>query len=163
MLRCSWAVREEEHKGNVHSAGSAGFSLKTQPRLLLLPTASPGSTTATVSSWVHPVLSSNLSRKFKTFLQDVFSRHPSTTTLAFMEHIEYPVTWTLLVLLTSLNFFVFTLPPTLPSSDTGMLKIQQYKRRTHGFRMFSFFWLHIWNSLPQDLRHRQLYHHLKPK
>ena len=39
------------------------------------------------------------------------------------------------------------------SSDTRMLKIQQYKRKTHGFRIFSCFGPHIWNSLPQDLRH----------
>ena len=39
------------------------------------------------------------------------------------------------------------------SSDTGMLKIQQYKRKRHGFRAFSCFGPHIWNLLPQDLRH----------
>ena len=39
------------------------------------------------------------------------------------------------------------------SSDTRMLKTQQYKRKTHGFRTFSCFGPHIWNSFPQDLRH----------
>ena len=39
------------------------------------------------------------------------------------------------------------------SSDTRMLEIQQYKRKTHGFHTFSCFGPHIWNSLPQDLRH----------
>ena len=39
------------------------------------------------------------------------------------------------------------------SSDTRMLEIQQYKRKTHGFRTFSCFGPHIWNSLPHDLRH----------
>ena len=39
------------------------------------------------------------------------------------------------------------------SSDTCMLEIQQYKRKTHGFCTFSCFGPHIWNSLPQDLRH----------
>ena len=39
------------------------------------------------------------------------------------------------------------------SSDTHMLEIQQYKRKTHGFGTFSCFGPHIWNSLPQDLRH----------
>ena len=39
------------------------------------------------------------------------------------------------------------------SSDTHMLEIQQYKRKTHGFRTFSCFGPHIWNSFPQDLRH----------
>ena len=39
------------------------------------------------------------------------------------------------------------------SSDTRILKIQQYKCKTHGFRTFACFGPHIWNSLPQDLRH----------
>ena len=39
------------------------------------------------------------------------------------------------------------------SSDTRMLEIQQYKCKIHGFRTFSCFGPHIWNSLPQDLRH----------
>ena len=39
------------------------------------------------------------------------------------------------------------------SSDTRMLKIQQYKHNTHGFRTFSCFGPHIWNSLKQDLSH----------
>ena len=39
------------------------------------------------------------------------------------------------------------------SSDTHVLKIQQYKCRTHGFHTFSCFGPHIWNSLAQDLRH----------
>ena len=38
--------------------------------VLLLPISSHGLTTATVSSWVHLILSSNLSRIFKTLLQD---------------------------------------------------------------------------------------------
>ena len=59
---------------------SAGFSLKTQPRLFLLPTSFHGLTTATVSSWVHLILSSNLYRKFRTLRQDLFSWHPVTTT-----------------------------------------------------------------------------------
>ena len=36
------------------------------------------------------------------------------------------------------------------SSETRMLKIQHYKRKS---RTFSCFGPHIWNSLPQDLRH----------
>ena len=49
---------------------------------------------------------------------------------------------------------VYTLSHTLhSSSDTSMLEIQQYKCKTHGFRTFSCFGPHIWNSLPQDLRH----------
>ena len=56
----------------------AGFSLKTQPRLLLLPVSSHGLTTAAVASWVHQILSSSLSTKSKTLLQDSFSWHPAT-------------------------------------------------------------------------------------
>ena len=48
---------------------------------------------------------------------------------------------------------LYTPSRTLRSSDTRMLKIQQYKRKTHGFRTFSCFGPHIWNPLPQDLRH----------
>ena len=59
---------------------SAGFSLKMQPRLWLLPISSHGLTTATVSSWVHLILSSNLSRKFKSLLQDTFSWYAAITT-----------------------------------------------------------------------------------
>ena len=56
------------------------FLTETQPRLLLLPTSFHGLTTATVSLWVHLTLSSNLSRKFRTLLQDLFSWHPVITT-----------------------------------------------------------------------------------
>ena len=78
-----------------------------------------------------------------------------------------------LVLLTSLNCSMSTLLSCAlcSSSDTLMLKIQQYKCKTHGFRTFSCTDArvmaftcslavtrssslpHIWNSLPQDLRH----------
>ena len=37
--------------------------------------------------------------------------------------------------------------------DTHMLEILQYKRKTDGFRTFSCFVPHIWNSLLQDHRH----------
>ena len=39
------------------------------------------------------------------------------------------------------------------SSDTRMLKLQRFNRKTHGFRTFSHFGPHIWNNLPQDIRH----------
>ena len=76
--------KEAHHKKNVKLLISSwnalvhyvGFSLKTQPRLLSLPISSHGSTTATVSSWIHLILSSSLSRKFKTLLRDLFSWHP---------------------------------------------------------------------------------------
>ena len=48
---------------------------------------------------------------------------------------------------------VYTPSRTLRSPDTRMLEIQQYKRKTRGFRTFSCFGPHICNSLPQDLRH----------
>ena len=49
------------------------------------------------------------------------------------------------------------------SSDTHMLKIQQYKRKTQSFRIFSCFRPHIWNSLPKDLRHCSAPSSLKSK
>ena len=49
------------------------------------------------------------------------------------------------------------------SSDTRMLKIQQYKRKSHGLiRAFSCFRPHIWNSFPQDLRHDSTLSFLTP-
>ena len=150
----------------------AGFSLKTQPRLLLLPISSHGLTTATVSSWVHLILSSNLSRKIRTLLQDLFSsvapRHHHSTPLLeklhwlpISERIKYKV---VCMCFSAINgsgpaylselSHVYTPSRTLcSSSDTRMLEIQQYKRKTHGFRTFSCLGPHIWNSLPQDLRH----------
>ena len=47
-----------------------------QPTLLLLPISFHGLITATVSSCERLILSSNLSRKFRTLLQDLFSWHP---------------------------------------------------------------------------------------
>ena len=37
------------------------------------------------------------------------------------------------------------------SSDSCMLKIQQYKCKTHGFRTFTYFGPYVWNSL-KDIR-----------
>ena len=40
------------------------------------------------------------------------------------------------------------------SSDTRMLKLQRFNRKTHGFRTFSHFGPSIWNNLPPpDIRH----------
>ena len=48
---------------------------------------------------------------------------------------------------------IYTPSRTLRSSlDSRMLKIQQYKRKTHGFRAFVYFGPYVWNSLPQDIR-----------
>ena len=52
-----------------------------KPKLLLPPTSSHGLITVTVSSWAKPIWSSNLSRKFKTLLQDSSSWHLVITTL----------------------------------------------------------------------------------
>ena len=87
--------------------------------LLYIYISSHSSTTATVSSWVHLILSSNLSRKFKTLLQDLFSWHPATSTqhLSWKNWFSFPlqniwniksllcvsVLWMVLVLLTFLN------------------------------------------------------------
>ena len=127
---------------------------------------------ASVSSRVHLILSSNLYRKFRTLLQDLFFWHPVTTTqhlswkkkllwLPISERIKYKVAC---MCFSAINgsgpaylselLHVYTPSRTLrSSSDTRMLEIQQYKRKTNGFRAFSCFGPHIWNSLPQDLRH----------
>ena len=39
------------------------------------------------------------------------------------------------------------------SSDTRMLKLQRFNRKTHDFRTFSHFGPYILNNLPQDIRH----------
>ena len=140
------------------------------PRLLLFPISSHGLTTATVSSWVHLILSSNLSRKLKNFaarLVLLAPRHHRSTPLleklhrlSISEHIKYKVAC---ICFSAINgsgpaylselLHVYTPSRALRSSDTRMLKIQQCKRKTHGFCTFSCFGPHIWNSLPQDLRH----------
>ena len=113
---------------------------EAQPRLLLLPISFHGLTTATVSLWVHLILSSNLSRKFRTLLQDLFSWHPVTTTqrklhwLPISERIKYKVAC---MCFSAINgsgpaylselLHVYTPSRTLrSSSDTRMLEIQQY-------------------------------------
>ena len=49
------------------------------------------------------------------------------------------------------------------SSDTCILKIQQYKCWTQIFCTFSCFGPHMWNSLPQDLRHCSTHSSFKAK
>ena len=109
----------------MHWVQSAGFLLKTQPRLLLLPISSHGLTTATVSSWVRLILSSNHFRKFKILLQDSFFWHPATNTqllswrkkcsgfpfqnvLNIKSLVCVSMLQMVLVLLTSLNCYVST-------------------------------------------------------
>ena len=77
------------------------------------------------------------------------------------EHINYKVTYMCFNAMNSSGhpylselLHVYTPSRTLHSpSDTRILKIQQYKRKSHGFGAFPCFGPHIWNSLPQDLRH----------
>ena len=151
---------------------SASFSLKMRSRLLLLHKSSHGLTTATVSSWVHLILSSMPLQKILNFaarLVLLAPRHQHSTPLLeklhwlpISERIKYKVSC---MCFSAMNgsgsaylselLYVNTPARTLcSSSDTRMLKIQQYKRKSHGFRAFSCFEPHIWNSLPQDRRHR---------
>ena len=127
---------------------------------------------------VRLILSSNLSRKFKTMLQDSFSRHPPTplntspgkncSWLPISERIKYKVACMCFDAITgsgpaclSKLLHVYTPPRTLrSSSDTRMLKIQQYKRKIRGFRTLSCFGPHIWNSLPQKARFETFSHYL---
>ena len=39
------------------------------------------------------------------------------------------------------------------SSDARILKLRLFNRKTRGFRSFSYFGPHIWNNLPQHVRH----------
>ena len=52
-----------------------------------------------------------------------------------------------------LSCYTFVLPALSALRQTRMLKIQRFNRKTHGFRTFSHFGPHIWNNLPQDIRH----------
>ena len=53
-----------------------------------------------------------------------------------------------------LNYYTLTVLPALrSSSDTRMLKLQRFNRKTHDFRTFSHFGPNILNNLPQDIRH----------
>ena len=122
-----------------------------QPQLLLPPTSSRGLITVTVSSWAHPILSSNLSRKFKTLLQDW---------LPISERIKYKVACMCFHAINGSgpNYLSELLHIYTPSrmlrssSDSRMLKIQQYKRKTHSYRTFTYCGPYVWNSLPQDIR-----------
>ena len=112
-----------------------------------------------------------LNNRGRTLLQDLFSYHPVTPTqhlswkklhwLPISERIKYNVACMYFSAISGSGpaylselLHVYTPYRTLrSSSDTRMLEIQQCKHKTHGFRTFSCFGPHIWNSLPQDLRH----------
>ena len=49
------------------------------------------------------------------------------------------------------------------SSDTRMLKLQRFNRRTHGFHIFSHFGPHIWNNLPQGIKQSVILSSFKSK
>ena len=139
-----------------------------QPRLLLPPISYHDSTTTTVSSWVHLIMSSNTSRiqNFAARLVLLAPRHQHSTPLLeklhwlpISERIKYKVACMCFSAINSSGpaylselLLVCTPSRTLRSSfDIRMLKIQQYKRKSHGFRAFSCFGPH--NSFPHDLRH----------
>ena len=113
-------------------------------------------------------------QKIQNLLQDLFYWHPITTT----QHLSWKICTgfpfqNVLSLKSLVNCMCFSaingsgpayfseLHVYIPSctlsssSDTHMLEIQQYKRKTHGFQFhtFSCFGPHIWNRVPQDLRH----------
>ena len=140
-----------------------------QPKLLFPPTVSCGLITVSVSSWAHPILSSSLSRKFKTLLQDILlaPRHHHSTPLLqklhwlhISERIKYKVAWLCFHAINgscptylSELWHIYTPSRTLrSSSDSRMLKIIQYKRKTHGFFTFTYFGPYVWNLLPHDIR-----------
>ena len=67
---------------------SADFSLKMQPKHVLLPASSHGLITVTVSSWAHPILSSKLSKKFKTLLHDASSWLPISERIGIQSYMH---------------------------------------------------------------------------
>ena len=127
-----------------------------------------------LSSKIPPIpvsilsVSSNLSRKFNTLLQLVLlaPRHQHSTPLLEKLH-WFPISERIKVACMCFSAINGSCPAYLSellhvytpshtsrsSSDTHMLKIQQYKRKSHGFCAFSCSGPHFRNSLPQDLRH----------
>ena len=149
---------------------SAGFSLKTQPRLVTSYILSRRDycnclLMGTPNSVIQPL---QKIQNFAARLVLLAPRHHHATPLLeklhwlpISERIKYKVACMCFGAINGSGpaylselLHVYTPSRTLrSSSDTRMLEIQQYKRKTHGFRTFSCFGPHIWNSLPQDLRH----------
>ena len=121
---------------------STGFSLKTQPRLLLLPISSHDLSTATVSSWLSPNCVIQPLQKIQNFAARLIllAPHHNHSTplleklhwLPILEHIKYKVTC---MCFNAVNgsgpaylselLHVYTPSHTLrSSSDTHILKIQ---------------------------------------
>ena len=137
-----------------------------------LPISSHVLITSIVSSWVHLILSSNLSSKIQTFVARLVllaPRHHTSTRvleklhwLPIPERIKYKVAC---VCFSAINvsgpvylselLHVYTPSRTLRSSVTDMLKDPQHIHinKIHGFRAISCFGPHIWNSPPKELRH----------
>ena len=149
---------------------SAGFSLKTQPRLVISYILSRLDYCNCLLMGTPNSVSQPL-QKIQNFAARLVllapSHHHSTPLLEKLhrlpisERIKYKVAC---MFFSAINgsgpdylselLHVYTPSRTLrSSSDTRMLEIQQYKRKTHSFRTFSCFGPHIWNSLPQDPRH----------
>ena len=144
----------------------------------MLPISYHGLITAIVSVWVHLILSISLPENFAARLVLLAPCHHHSTSLLeklhwlpISERVKYKGAC---MCFNAVNGFgsaclselllVYTPSRTLrSSSDVRMLKIQQYKRKTCGFRTLSYFGPHIWNSPPQDLRGTaQPCHLLKP-
>ena len=149
---------------------STDFSLKMQPHFcdLLYPHCL---ITVTVFSWVHPSLVLQPLQKVQNFAARLIlmapHHHHSTPLLqklhwlSISERVKYKVACMCFHVLNGASptdlselLHIYTLSYTLcSSSDSCMLKIQQYQCKTHGFHTLTYFRPHIWNSLPQDIRH----------
>ena len=146
---------------------SPDFSLQMQSKLSLPPISSHGLIAVTVSLWANSILSSNLSKKFKTLLPLMAPCHHHSTPLLQKLH-WLPISECIKYKVACMYFHAIngSDPPYLSellhiytpscmlcsSSDRPMLKIQQYKCKTHGFHTFTYFGQYVWNSLPQDMR-----------
>ena len=124
-----------------------------QPKLLLPPTFSHGLITVNASSRAHPILSSNLSRNFKTLLQDSSAWHLVIITLdlswkklhwlPISERITHKVACMCFHVRnesgrTYLSELLQIYAPSCTlrsSSNSRMLKIQQHKRKLSHFHL----------------------------
>ena len=106
-------------------------------------------------NYIHvetPHVENNNNSDYKQFKPQVISN------LAFfLCQVTYLLVFELLVVIVSVIFRQRCLNKKLNwqdiHSDTRMLKIQQCTHKIHGFCAFACLGPHIWNSLPQDLRH----------
>ena len=162
---------------------SARLSLKMQPRLLLLPIIFILTRLdycncllmVTPNSVIHTLQKMH---NFAARLVFLAPRHHHSTPhleklhwLPISERIKYKVSC---MCFNAINgsgpaylselLHVYTPSRTLrSSSDTRTLKIQQYKPRLMAFALSLALDRHIWNSLPQDLRHCSILSSFKAK